>query len=135
MVEDDVEIGANVTIDRAALGVTRIGRGTKVDNLVHIAHNVEVGPNSLLLGQVGIAGSCSLGEGVTLGGQVGVGERVRVGDRAIVTSGGGVLEDLPGGKVYTGCPVLPHLEQGRLQVGLKRPAWAFQDGPGAFGQG
>ena len=126
VVEDEVEIGANVTIDRAALGVTRIGRGTKVDNLVHIAHNVEIGPNCLLLGQVGIAGSCSLGEGVTLGGQVGVSERVRVGDRSTVTSGGGVLEDLPGGKVYTGCPVLPHVEQGRLQVSLKRLPGLFK---------
>jgi UDP-3-O-[3-hydroxymyristoyl] glucosamine N-acyltransferase len=119
-VEDEVEIGANVTIDRAALGVTRIGRGTKVDNLVHIAHNVEVGPNCLLLGQVGISGSCQLGEGVTLGGQVGLTDHIRIGDRTIVVAKGGVIQDLPAGGVFSGMPVLPHEEQRGLHRRLRR---------------
>ena len=107
---DDVEIGANATIDRGALGETRIGRGTKIDNLVHIAHNCVVGEDVIIAAQVGMAGSCVIEDGAMLGGQVGLGERVTVGRRVVLGGQGGVL---PGkridgeGVVYWGTPAQP----------------------------
>ena len=83
-IEDDVELGANVTVDRATLGTTRIGAGTKVDNQVHIGHNVKIGPHTLIVAQVGIAGSVSVGHHVILAGQVGVVDHVEMGDHAVV---------------------------------------------------
>ena len=79
MIEDEVEIGANTTIDRGALGETRIGRGTKIDNLVHIAHNCGIGKNVIMAAQVGISGSCVVEDGAVLGGQVGLGDDVTLG--------------------------------------------------------
>jgi UDP-3-O-[3-hydroxymyristoyl] glucosamine N-acyltransferase len=108
--EDDVEVGANSTIDRATLGETVVRRGTKIDNLVMIAHNVEVGAHSILCGQVGVAGSTRIGQGVTLAGQAGIGDHAEIGDRAIVTAQGGVVTrgQIPPGAVVSGMPAAPH---------------------------
>jgi UDP-3-O-[3-hydroxymyristoyl] glucosamine N-acyltransferase len=119
-VEDDVEIGANVCIDRATLGETRIRRGTKIDNLVHIAHNVEVGEDNLLLAQVGISGSCHLGTQVTLAGQVGVSDHVRIGDHATVIAQAGVARDVEPRAIVSGTPALAHSLWRRVQAAIPR---------------
>jgi UDP-3-O-[3-hydroxymyristoyl] glucosamine N-acyltransferase len=110
VLEDDVEIGANVAIDRATLGTTRIGRGTKIDNLVQIAHNVQVGEDTVIAGQVGISGSSRIGSRVTIAGQVGVTDHVQVGDNAVVGAQAGVSKDVPEGAIVLGAPAVPHLE-------------------------
>lgn len=110
VLEDDVEIGANVAIDRATLGTTRIGRGTKIDNLVQIAHNVQVGEDTVIVAQVGISGSSRIGSRVTLAGQVGVTDHVQIGDNAIVGAQAGVSKDVPDGAIMLGAPAIPHLE-------------------------
>ena len=102
IVEDDVEIGANSTIDRATLGETVIGRGTKIDNLVHIGHNVEVGRRCLMAAQVGIAGSCRIGDDVMLGGQVGISDHVTIGNGAMLSGGAAVMRDVPAGQRFAG---------------------------------
>jgi UDP-3-O-[3-hydroxymyristoyl] glucosamine N-acyltransferase len=107
---DDVEIGANVTIDRATLGVTRIGRGTKIDNLVQIAHNVRIGEDTVIVAQVGISGSSEIGSRVTIAGQVGIVDHVRIGDGAIVGAQAGVTKDVHDGAIVLGSPAAPHLE-------------------------
>ncbi len=104
VIEDDVEIGANTTIDRGAIGETRIKRGVKIDNLVQIAHNVEVGDGCLLASQVGISGSVRIGRGVIMGGQVGVADHVEIGDGAMLAAMTGVSKSLEGGKIYMGAP-------------------------------
>jgi UDP-3-O-[3-hydroxymyristoyl] glucosamine N-acyltransferase len=108
VVEDDVEIGANSCVDRATLGVTRIGRGTKIDNLVQIAHNVEIGPLCLLVSQVGIAGSTKLGMGVVAGGQVGIIGHLEIGAGARIGAQSGILGDVPAGETVSGTPAQPH---------------------------
>jgi UDP-3-O-[3-hydroxymyristoyl] glucosamine N-acyltransferase len=108
VVEDDVEIGACTCVDRAALGVTRIGRGTKIDNLVQIAHNVVVGPLSILVSQVGISGSTKLGMGVVAGGQVGIVGHVTIGDGAKIGAQAGVSNDVEPGAILIGSPARPH---------------------------
>jgi len=110
VIEDDVEIGCHTCIDRATTGETRIGRGTKIDNLVQVAHNVQVGEHCLLVAQVGIAGSTVLEERVVLAGQVGVKDHVRIGRGAVVGAQGGVSKNLPPGGVYWGTPAIPHRE-------------------------
>ncbi len=117
---DDVEIGANVCIDRAKTGVTRIGSGTKIDNLVHVGHNVQVGEHCLLVAQVGIAGSSQLGSYVVLAGQVGVVDHVHIGDGAIVLAQSGVAGSLPGGARYFGSPAREHGKQLRLMAYVNR---------------
>jgi UDP-3-O-[3-hydroxymyristoyl] glucosamine N-acyltransferase len=107
VVEDDVEIGANVTVDRATLGETVIGRGTKIDNLVQIGHNTVVGPDTIIVAQAGIAGSCRIGRGVVLAGQVGIADHVTVGDGAQIGSQAGVHRDVPAGARMIGTPALP----------------------------
>ena len=105
---DDVEIGANAAIDRATLGETRIGRGTKIDNLVQVGHNVVVGEDAILCGQAGIAGSARLEDRVTLAGQVGVNDHVTVGKGAIATGQAGVTGSVAAGAVVSGMPAAPH---------------------------
>lgn len=110
VIEDDVEIGANTTIDRGALEETRIARGTKLDNLVHIGHNVRVGRNVVIAAQTGISGSSTVGDGAVLGGQVGIGEHAEVGEGVILGGGAGVLskKKLRGaGVVFWGRPAQP----------------------------
>jgi UDP-3-O-[3-hydroxymyristoyl] glucosamine N-acyltransferase len=109
-IEDDVEVGACTCIDRATLGETVIGRGTKIDNLVQIAHNVKVGPLSLICAQAGVSGSAELGTGVVLAGQVGVVGHIRVGDLAKVGAQSGVAHDVEDGQVVSGSPAVPHRE-------------------------
>ncbi len=109
-IEDDVELGANVTVDRAALGRTRIGRGTKVDNLVQIAHSVEIGEHCLIVAQVGIAGSAHIGNGVTIAAQAGVAGHIEIGDRTVLGGRAGVTKDTPSGQVVSGFPAMPHTQ-------------------------
>lgn len=119
-VGDRVEIGANTTIDRARFGATRIGNGVKIDNLVHVAHNVEVGDGALLVAQVGISGSSRVGRFAILGGQVGVAGHVNVGDGARVAGQSGVFGDLEGGTDYLGHPARPRKEALRAMATPKR---------------
>lgn len=108
VIEDDVEIGAGTCLDRAALGETRIGRGSKLDNLVQIAHNVKIGADSIIVAQVGIAGSTEIGKHCTLGGQVGVAGHIKVGDNTMVGAQSGISGSMPGGEVVSGTPAIPH---------------------------
>lgn len=108
MVEDDVEIGANTTIDRGTVGNTIVRRGTKIDNLVQIAHNVTVGEDCIFAAQVGIAGSTEIGKYVTLAGQAGVTGHIHVGDRVTVAGKGGVTKDAKDGQPLSGMPAIPH---------------------------
>jgi UDP-3-O-[3-hydroxymyristoyl] glucosamine N-acyltransferase len=117
---DDVEIGANVTIDRAALGKTVIGRGTKIDNLVQIAHNVTIGDNSIVVAQVGIAGSTTIGRNVILAGQVGVNDHVTVGDNVRAGGQTGITKDVPANSTIFGTPHMLYREWARLQVYVKK---------------
>ncbi len=110
VLEDDVEVGANSTVDRAALEVTLIRRGTKLDNLVQIAHNCQIGEDCMIVSQVGIAGSSKIGNHVTLAGQVGIVGHVTIGDNVIVGAQGGVPGSLAGNAYYSGTPVMPHKE-------------------------
>ena len=106
VIEDDVEIGVNSAVDRAALGETIVRRGTKIDNLVQVAHNVEIGENAILAGQVGIAGSSRIGKNVVLAGQVGVADHVSIGDNVIAIAQTGIAQDVPAGAVVAGTPQL-----------------------------
>ena len=121
-IEDDVEVGACTCIDRATLGETVIGRGTKIDNLVQVAHNVRVGALSLLVAQCGISGSTELGQGVILAGQVGVVGHLRIGDGARVGAQSGVSRDLADGETVSGSPAISHREWLRLCAALPRMA-------------
>jgi UDP-3-O-[3-hydroxymyristoyl] glucosamine N-acyltransferase len=108
VIEDDVEIGANAAIDRATLGETRIGRGAKLDNLVQIGHNVQIGQDTVIVAQVGVSGSTRIGSRVTLAGQVGVVDHVSIGDDVIVGAQAGVSKDIPTGSIVLGSPAVPH---------------------------
>jgi len=110
VLEDDVEIGANSTIDRAALEVTLIKRGTKLDNLVQIAHNCQIGTDCMIVSQVGISGSTKIGNHVTLGGQVGVAGHLSIGDNVMVGAQSGVPGSLSPNAIYSGTPTMPHRE-------------------------
>jgi UDP-3-O-[3-hydroxymyristoyl] glucosamine N-acyltransferase len=120
VVEDDVEIGSCVCIDRAKFSATRIGRGSKIDNLVQIGHNVTVGPHCIIVGQAGLAGSVLLGTGVVLGGQSAIRDHVRLGDGAAVAACSGVAEDVDPKTVVSGLPALPHRQSLREQAALRR---------------
>jgi len=110
VIEDDVELGANVTVDRATFGKTIIRRGTKVDNLVQIAHNVEVGEHNILVAQVGIAGSSKTGHHVMVGGQAGISDHVTIGDLAMIAARSGLNRDVPAKEVVAGAPALPRMD-------------------------
>ena len=116
IIGDDVEIGANSTIDRATLGNTVIKRGTKIDNLVHVAHNVTIGEHCFLIAQVGIAGSCTLGNYVVLAGQVGLADHIRIGDRTMVSAQSGVIKDIEPGQVMGGYYAMPQREWLKVQA-------------------
>lgn len=108
VIADRVEIGANSTVDRGTLGDTVIGEGTKLDNLVHIAHNVKVGRGCLFAGMAGVAGSTTIGDFVTLAGQVGVSDHLTVGDRVVVAAKSAVMQSVPAGQFYAGNPAVEH---------------------------
>jgi len=120
VIEDDVEIGANVTIDRARFYETRIGRGTKIDNLAQLAHNVVVGEGGIIVSQVGIAGSARLGKRVTLAGQSGVAGHITIGDNAVVGARAGVTKDLPANSVSYGNPAGDRIKKQREIVSLRK---------------
>ncbi len=120
VIEDDVELGANVTVDRGALGPTVIGRGSKLDNLVQIGHNVVVGQHCILVAQSGVAGSTRLGDYVTVAGQAGIVGHRRIGDRAVIGAQSGVANDIPPGEVWLGSPARPAGQMKRQMVLLDR---------------
>ncbi len=119
IIEDDVEIGANVCIDRATLGSTIIKKGVKIDNLVQIAHNVTIGDNTVIAGQTGVSGSCNIGKNVIMGGQVGLADHLNIGDRVILGGKAGVTGDIEAG-VYSGIPAIEHNQWKRIQAGLSK---------------
>ena len=121
-IEDDVEIGAGTTIDRAALGETVIGEGTKIDNLVQIGHNVKIGKHCLLVSQVGIAGSTELGDHVSVAGQSGFSGHLKIGNRVQIAGGAAVFADVPDNGKVMGCPAMPFNEFARSHAALKRLA-------------
>ncbi len=119
VIGDDVEIGANVTIDRGALGPTVIGRGTKIDNLVQVAHNVVIGEHCLLVAQVAIAGSAKLGNYVTLAGQVGIAGHLKIGHGVMVAGQSGVMNNIPDGGKWFGSPARPDRDMKRQYIALE----------------
>ncbi len=127
IIEDDVEVGANTAIDRAALGRTVIRRGAKIDNLVQVAHNVEVGENAVLAGQVGIAGSSRIGKNTVLAGQVGVADHLNVGDNVIAIAQTGIARDVPDGAVVAGTPELDVRDWRRASILLPQLSALVKD--------
>ncbi len=115
-IDDDVEIGSNCSVDRGALGPTKIGRGTKIDNLVQIAHNVEIGQHSIIVSQVGISGSTKIGNGVILAGQVGIVGHIEIGDGAIVGAQSGVSKSVKAGEKVFGSPARPIMLTKRIEA-------------------
>lgn len=113
---DDVEIGANVTIDRATTGATRIGDGTKLDDQVHIAHNIQIGRNCLIAGQVGFAGSSKVGDNVMIGGQAGINGHIKIGSGVVIGGKALVMGDIPDNTVVSGYPAREHKENLKIQV-------------------
>lgn len=119
-IEDNVEIGSNCSVDRGALGPTRIGAGTKIDNLVQIAHNVEIGRHCIIVSQVGISGSTKLGNGVILAGQVGLVGHIELGDGVTVAAQSGVAKSIEPGKTVLGSPALDVILSKKIEAALKR---------------
>jgi UDP-3-O-[3-hydroxymyristoyl] glucosamine N-acyltransferase len=119
-IDDDVEIGANTTIDRATLGRTWIQGGAKIDNLVQIAHNVVIGANSIIVAQVGISGSTKIGDSVMIGGQAGVVGHLNIGDHAMIAAGAGIHKDMPPGQICAGSPQQPYREWRRVVATLPK---------------
>ena len=125
IIEDDVEIGSNTTIDRATIGTTHIGKGTKIDNLVQIAHNVVIGENSIVVAQVGVSGSAVLGNNVTVAGQAGIAGHLTVGDNSVIAARAGVTKPVPPWSKVSGFPAKPHEKEMRIKATLRRlPALA-----------
>lgn len=120
ILEDDVEVGANTTIDRGTLDDTVIGAGTKIDNLVHVGHNVRIGRDCMIVAQVGLAGSATVGDRVQLAGQAGVSGHLTIGDGARIAAQAGVIGDVPAGATYSGYPARPHREAMRASASLFR---------------
>ena len=119
-IDDDVEIGANTTIDRGTLSRTWIQRGVKIDNLVQIAHNVVIGEHSIIVAQVGISGSTQLGKGVVIGGQAGIVGHIRIGDGVMAAAQSGVTKDIPPGRNVAGSPHMPHREWLKMEACLPK---------------
>jgi len=119
-IDDDVEIGANTCVDRATFGVTWIKQGVKIDNLVQIAHNVEIGEHSIIISQSGVAGSATLGRGVILAGQSGINGHITLGDGAVVAARSGVVGSLPPGAKVSGMPAIAHQEWLRAAAALQQ---------------
>ena len=120
VIEDDVDVGANSTIDRARFGVTRIGRGTKIDNLVQIAHNVSIGKHCLIVAQAGISGSTALEDYVMVGGQVGTVGHIKIGEGSMLGAQAGVNHDIPAGSKVRGTPAYPLMEAQRVEILQRR---------------
>lgn len=120
IIEDDVEIGAHVGIDRAAMGSTIIGHGTKIDNLVHIAHNCKIGANCLIVAQTGISGSTTVGDNVTFGGQVGTVGHITIGGNSVYAARSGISKNMPEGFFGCGFPIQSHSDWLKHQAALKR---------------
>jgi UDP-3-O-[3-hydroxymyristoyl] glucosamine N-acyltransferase len=120
VIEDDVELGANCTVARAKKNETRIGAGTKIDALVHIAHNVTIGRNCIIIAQTGIAGSVRVGDNVILAGQVGIKDHVTIGDNSIVYAKSALFRSIPANSRYSGNPARPHLENLKLLAQQRR---------------
>lgn len=127
LIEDDVEVGANTAIDRAALGATVIRRGAKIDNLVQVAHNVEVGENAILAGQVGIAGSSRIGKNAILAGQVGVADHLNVGDDVIAVAQTGIARDVPAGSMVAGTPEMDVRDWRKTSILLPQLSGIFKE--------
>jgi UDP-3-O-[3-hydroxymyristoyl] glucosamine N-acyltransferase len=125
-IDDDVEVGANTTIDRARFGETVIGEGTKIDNQVQIGHNVKIGRHCLIVAQVGIAGSTVVGDYVTLAARAGIGGHLKLGDKSTVGGKAGLISDLPAGETWFGYPARPMKEDLRAQMRLKQLGRFFQ---------
>lgn len=124
---DDVEVGACTSIDRGTVSATRIGAGTKIDDLVMIGHNVEVGENCMLCGQVGIAGSTRIGDRVVLAGKVGVADHITIGNDVVVGAGAGVVNDLPSGMIAVGSPAVAKSEAFESHMNLRRIGRLLRD--------
>lgn len=119
-IEDDVEIGANVCIDRANLGETIVKKGVKIDNLIQLAHNVSIGRNTIIVAQTGISGSCDIGDHVVLAGQVGVIDHVKIGDHSTITPKSAVIRDIPPKSIQSGMPSMDHSIWRKVHVLLPR---------------
>jgi UDP-3-O-[3-hydroxymyristoyl] glucosamine N-acyltransferase len=120
IIHDDVEIGTNTAIDRGALGATVIGQGTKIDNLVHIAHNVVIGRNCLVMGQVGFAGSTRLGDYCVIASQSGIAGHLKLGNQAMVGAKSGVMRDIPDKGIVLGIPAMPDKQTKRQMIALQQ---------------
>jgi len=120
IIHDDVEIGANTAIDRGALGPTVIGEGTKIDNLVHVAHNVVMGRHCLIMGQVGFAGSTRLGDYVVVASQSGIADHLKLGNQAVVGAKSGVMRDVPDGGRVLGTPAAPDRQAKRQMIAMQQ---------------
>jgi UDP-3-O-[3-hydroxymyristoyl] glucosamine N-acyltransferase len=120
IIENDVEIGANTTVDRARFKATKVGKGSKLDNLVQIAHNVEIGPHNMMAAQTGIAGSAKTGKYVMMGGQVGILGHLEIADGAMIATRGGVSKTVKRAGKYAGSPIMPLSDYNRQQVLLRK---------------
>jgi len=122
IIQDDVEIGANTAVDRGTLGDTVIGQGTKIDNLVQIAHNVRVGMHTVIAGHCGISGSVTIGSGCMIGGGVGIADQITIGDQVQIAGGSGVMDDIPSGERWGGSPARPAKQALRELLALRKLA-------------
>jgi UDP-3-O-[3-hydroxymyristoyl] glucosamine N-acyltransferase len=120
VIQDDVEIGANTAIDRGALGSTTIGQGTKIDNLVHVAHNVVMGRHCLIMGQVGFAGSTRLGDYVVIASQSGISGHLKLGNQVMIGAKSGVMRDIPDGEKVLGIPAAPDKQAKRQMIAVQQ---------------